>query len=228
MVYRSIAIFSGGKDSTYALHLALLQGFNIVLLLTFLPKSLHPWYLHRPFVEYTHIQAKLMGFKHIFIRINGRDRMEEEYGIKRALEELINTYDFDYLILGVVGSDAQRMLFLDIAENLGCKLYTPLWGKDKSHYLMELIRSGVEFMVTSITSWGIPMDILGRIVTEQDIREILRRAAIYGFDPVFEGGEAESFVVYAPLFRGRICVEGRKHILSEYEGYIIPEKVYEC
>ncbi|MCS7111863.1 MAG: ATP-binding protein [Ignisphaera sp.] len=228
MVYRAVAIFSGGKDSTYALHLAVLQNFKIVLLLTFSPELSHPWYLHRPFVEHTHIQAKLMGFKHVFVKINAKDRLEEERGVRKALETLADNHEFDYMILGIVGSDSQRMLFLDIAEELGVKLYTPLWGKDRRSYLVELIRNGIEFVITSITSWGIPMDILGRVVTEQDAQVILRRAMVYGFDPVFEGGEAESFVVYAPLFRGRICIDGRKHILSDYEGYIVAENVYEC
>jgi len=225
---RAMVVFSGGKDSVYALHIAFLQGFNIVSLLTFLTTSPHPWYLHKPFTEYTNIQANLMGFKHMFIELRARDRIEEENEIKNALERITSVYDFDYLVLGVIESDAQRMLFLDIADYLGLKLYIPLWRKDRKKYLIELIKNGIEFIVTSITSWGIPMNILGKIVTEHDVEEIVKRSAIYGFDPAFEGGEAESFVVYAPLFKRRICVDSKKYIVSEYEGYIIPERIYEC
>ena len=120
------------------------------------------------------------------------------------------------------------MLFLDIAEELGLRLYTPLWGKNSKSYLLELIKNGIEFIITSITSWGIPMDILGKRFTERDAQEILRRADIYGFDPAFEGGEAESFVIYAPLFKRRICVDGVIRILSEYEGYVVPKRISEC
>lgn len=228
MARKAIAIFSGGKDSTYAIHIALLQGFDIVLLLTFLPESQHPWYLHRPFTEYTDIQARLMGFDHLIVRLSAGDRLGEEYEVRRVLKMVAGEYDFNYMVLGVIGSYSQRMFFLDIAEDLGVKLYTPLWGKDRRRYLMELVGNGVQFIITSITSWGIPIEMLGKVITEQDVEVLLKRAVLYGFDPAFEGGEAESFVVNAPLFKGRICVDGRKHIVSESEGYIVAENVYVC
>ncbi|MEM3244998.1 MAG: ATP-binding protein, partial [Metallosphaera sp.] len=39
----------------------------------------------------------------------------------------------------------------------------------------------------------------------------------YKFNPAFEGGEAETFVLYAPLFKRKLIVEGKPIKLGEYE-----------
>ncbi|RLG72167.1 MAG: ATP-binding protein, partial [Thermoprotei archaeon] len=50
---RFAALFSGGKDSTYALHLAMLKGLEIVCLITLKPLREDSWMFHYPSVEIT-------------------------------------------------------------------------------------------------------------------------------------------------------------------------------
>ncbi len=226
---RAIVLFSGGKDSVYATHLSLLKGFEIVLLVTFIPKSKSPWTIHRPLAEYSWLSAKSIGINHISIPVISIDRGGEEKEIRRSLEEIIERYDIDYIVLGVLGSYAQRMFFQEIAEDIGVDLYTPLWGRDREQYLLELISNGIEFIITSITTWGLPPSkFLGKIVSRELAMEILRRAKTYGFDPCFEGGEAETFVVNAPLYRFRLCINAKPVIVSDTEGYIEPLDIYGC
>ena len=45
--------FSGGKDSTYAIHLAKKQGHDIVCLLSIFPKSEESHLLHHPNLKWT-------------------------------------------------------------------------------------------------------------------------------------------------------------------------------
>jgi len=53
----------------------------------------------------------------------------------------------------------------------------------------------------------------------------VRLSRKYGFNLSFEGGDAETLVVDAPLFKYRLELTGRKHIVSEYEGYYIVEEI---
>ncbi|MDK6029479.1 diphthine--ammonia ligase [Ignisphaera sp. 4213-co] len=228
---KAIAMFSGGKDSTFAVHIALLQGFDIAALVTFKPSSSHPWYIHRPFVEYTNLQTSLLPLKskHIIIDVATNDKKEEVQEIKKALETLYTKIEFDYIVLGVISSDAQRMLFTEICDSIGIKLYTPFWGKDPSQHLLDIVSSNIEFIITSINAWGLPTKFLGHVIDSKLASEIIALSKRYGFNPSFEGGEAETFVIYTPLFRNhRICVEYDVTIVSEYEGYVKPKNVYVC
>ena len=228
---RAIAMFSGGKDSTYALHTALLQGFEIEALVTLRPVLTHPWYVHSPFTEYTRLQAKLMSMenKHIMLLLKARTKDEERAEIKKMIEDLYTKLNFDYIVLGVLASDAQRSLFLDIADSIGVKLYTPLWGRDPAQHLIDVISSGFEFIITSVNAWGLPVNFLGRVVDMEMAMKIIELSKRFSFNPSFEGGEAETFVVYTPLFRDkRICVDYELNIVSDYEGYVKPKNVYVC
>ncbi|HIP65174.1 MAG TPA: ATP-binding protein, partial [Pyrodictium sp.] len=49
-----------------------------------------------------------------------------------------------------------------------------------------------------------------------DVEKVIQLARVYGFNPAFEGGEAETFVVDAPLFRYRVDVRGMRRKLAPY------------
>lgn len=224
-------MFSGGKDSTFALHTALLQGLEIAALITLKPSSAYPWYVHSPFVDYTRIQAKLLHMedRHIVVDINSSNKLIEQVEIRRALRDIAKEIDFDYVVLGVIASDSQRMLFADICEDLGVKLYTPFWGKDPYKHLLDIISSGIEFIITSVNAWGLPKAFLGLSIDRGLALKIIELSKKYGFNPSFEGGEAETFVTYTPLFGSyKICIEYDVVAVGEYEGYVKPKNVSLC
>ena len=50
-------LFSGGKDSIYAIHLAKQQGHDVVCLLSVFPKSEESHLLHYPNLKWTKLQS---------------------------------------------------------------------------------------------------------------------------------------------------------------------------
>ncbi|MEM3226166.1 MAG: ATP-binding protein, partial [Saccharolobus sp.] len=52
---------------------------------------------------------------------------------------------------------------------------------------------------------------------ENNVETIIKAAIRYGFNPAFEGGEAETFVTYAPLFKRELKVKGILRRISDYE-----------
>jgi len=214
--YPVCALYSGGKDSTYALHWAFLKGFNVKCLVTLKPRTAESWMFHYPAVDVTELQAKALGLPQVFEHTEGRRGSELE-DLKRALRKAAEKYGIKGVVTGALLSDYQRMNINFIAEELGLKVYSPLWRKDQAAYLRELVEEGFEFILTSITVWGLPPTLLGKVVTMEDVEKIIELADRYGFNPAFEGGEAETLVVYAPLFKSRIKVEGRRVRLGEYE-----------
>jgi Predicted ATPases of PP-loop superfamily len=85
--------------------------------------------------------------------------------------------------------------------------------------MVNVLRENIEFMLTSITSMGIPFELLGRIFTWRDLDKLIKLSKKYGFNLSFEGGEAETFVTNAPLFKYKLILTGRTIIVSDYEGY---------
>ncbi len=197
-------LFSGGKDSTYACHWAFLKGFRVECLLTAKPSSRDSMLFHYPAISLTSMQAKAMNVEQVVVNAGGR----EEEALHKLFRLAADRYGAEGIVSGALLSDYQRLRFSIIAEEEGLKTYTPLWRKNQAEYMRSLIREGFEFIVVSISAMGLPPSILGKPITLRDVEDIIRLAEKYGFNPAFEGGEAETLVLDAPLFRMKLMVEG--------------------
>lgn len=217
------ALYSGGKDSTYALHWAVFKGFEILCLITLIPKREDSWMFQYPNVEYTTYQAEAMGFELIKFETSGEKDLELNdlyLAFKKAKE-----IGADGIVSGALLSDYQRLNVSLVAEKAELKTYTPLWRKNQEKYLLELIDEGFEFIITSISAYGFPHDLIGKIITKEDAERIIIAARKFGFNPAFEGGEAETFVTYAPLFKRRLKVEGEIKKLGEDNWRFIIKRI---
>ncbi len=199
-------MFSGGKDSTFAVHWAFLHGFDVCCLVTLRPYRSDSWMFHFPCVDVTRLQAEAFGLPQIFVETSGLKNQELD-DLKRALAEAKAEFGIDGVVAGALLSDYQRMNIALICEELGLRTYTPLWRKNQENYMRELVRYGFKIVITSISVYGLSPRLLGKILTEDDVEDIIRKAREIGFNPAFEGGEAETLVVDAPLFKRKIVIE---------------------
>jgi len=212
---RICSLFSGGKDSTYALHWAVLKGFQVVCLLTFQPERVDSWMFHRPGVELTKLQAKAMKIPLIYAYTSGvKDRELED--LKRGFEKAVEKYEIEGIVTGALLSDYQRMMINLLCEELGLRTFSPLWRKNQAKYMRFIVREGFKFIITSISVLGLPGRFLGKIISPQDVEEIISLAEKYGFNPAFEGGEAETLVLDAPLFEKGLRVKGKIEKTGEF------------
>ena len=79
-------LFSGGKDSCLALHLAK-QNYNVRYLLTVLPKNPDSFMFHKPNLKLLRKQAEMLGIKLIVKRSKGEKEKELE-DLKTLIEKL--------------------------------------------------------------------------------------------------------------------------------------------
>jgi predicted ATP pyrophosphatase (TIGR00289 family) len=166
---------------------------------------------HYPAVRLTELQAESMGFK--LVQVKGS---RDEYASLIELFTRFKKLGADGVVAGALLSDYQRLRFSMAAEEVGLKTYTPLWRKNQEEYMRSLIREGFKFIIVTIQAYGIPEKFLGKVLTEDDIEEIIELSKLYGFNPGFEGGEAETLVIDAPLFRYRLEVEGKLRRIAPY------------
>ncbi len=218
-------LYSGGKDSNYALHWAVLHGFDVKCLVTFKPEREDSYMFHYPCIDVTDLQSKALEIPLLKFRTSGvKDKELED--LKRGLEEARRRYSIDGVVTGALLSDYQRMNIAIISEELGLRTYCPLWRKDQAEYMRDLIRSGFKIVITAISVYGLPISLLGKELTEDDVNLIIEKAEEYGYNPAFEGGEAETIVVDAPLFKKRILLK-RYTIVKEslYSAHIEVEDI---
>ena len=221
---RVAVLFSGGKDSTYSLHWAYLKGFNISCLVTLEPRSEESWMFHYPTITLTRLQAKALNLPQIYVKTKGK-KDEELRDLKKAIEKAIKRHGINGVVSGALLSDYQRMNINMICEELNLRCYSPFWRKNQEMHLIDLIDFGFEIVITGIYTHGLDRDLLGKKITKKIAYDIIRRARKMGFNPAFEGGEAETFVTDAPLFKRKIeIVRGRIVELNTYAWrYVIED-----
>ncbi|ABM80913.1 diphthine--ammonia ligase [Hyperthermus butylicus] len=199
------SMFSGGKDSTYALHWAVLHGYDVCCLISIRPRA--GWdsmLLHYPGIELTRLQARALRLPLLEYELSTR----EEADLARVFRD-VRRHGCRILVAGALLSDYQRLRFAAAAEEAGLEIMAPLWRKNQEEYMRSLVREGFKILVQSVQAYGLPPSLVGRVLDEDTVEEIIKLARRYGFNPAFEGGEAETLVLDAPLFREELRVYGR-------------------
>ncbi|AFZ71104.1 metal-binding-domain/4Fe-4S-binding-domain containing ABC transporter, ATP-binding protein [Caldisphaera lagunensis DSM 15908] len=229
MPKKACSLLSGGKDSTYALHKAVDFGYEISCIASIKPKRNDSYMFHFPFVELTNLQTESMGLKeiHYLLNISGEKEKEVEE-LYNELYKIKKINDFDTLVIGGIASQYQLKRFEYLARKLNVNLFDPQWGKDPIKYMYELIDYNISFIITQITTYGIPIDFLGIKVDKNVLKKLVDLSKLYGFHIAFEGGEAETFVINAPLFKKGICLEAYRKKISEFEYSLVPKKAFLC
>jgi len=216
---RVSALFSGGKDSAYALYLMQQQGWEVVSLLTVVPKASDSYMFHYPNIHWTKLQAEAMG---IPIKYRESSGLKEEE--LKDVEELMKGEDCDGFVCGAIASDYQRSRLDEIAQRLGKPLHAPLWRKDQVTLLEDMVHAGFKFMVAGVYAEGFDEGWLGKIITSHSIRELEKLRDKYRISVSGEGGEIETFVLDAPNFSKSIHIEEAHANWSKHSGNFTIQK----
>ena len=212
----ALPLISGGKDSLYAMYLAMQQGFEINRILTVIPEDKYSYMYHTPNLSITEMQAQAMGLK--CIKIMG-EKDDELLSLKKFLED---AYE-DFVIVGAVASEYQFYRILFVCEEIGKKVYLPLWRKDPLKLLKNLVLEEFEVIIVSVAAEGLGKEFLGRKIDEETVKILEEKMERYGVNPIGEGGEFETCVLNAPIFRRKIKVKRAKIDWRGSHGYYIIE-----
>ena len=209
-------LFSGGKDSTFAIHLAKKQGHDIVCLLSVFPKSEESHLLHYPNLKWTKLQSESMNIPQLTIDSNTDDTNDELIIIEKLLQNAKDTFQIDGLVHGGIKSKFQKDKFESLCLKLNLVCIAPLWEMEPKKYMDELIHSNFDFMMITVSSDGLDDRWLGKLISKSDITILNNLSDKFGFNLNFEGGEAETFVVNCPLFSNPIKVN---EFTKNWDGY---------
>jgi len=209
-------LFSGGKDSAYSIYLAKKQGHDIKCLLSIFPKSDESHLLHHPNLQWTRLQSASMRIPQLLASSKSDDLKIEISVLEKILQKAKDDYGIEGLLHGGIKSQFQKQKFENICDKSNLLSVAPLWETEPKKYMDELISSGFDFIITSVSSDGLDDSWLGKKITKKDLRTLTSLSEKFRFNLNFEGGEAETFVIDCPLFSNPIKIENN---IKQWDGY---------
>jgi len=224
-VKRALALYSGGKDSHYSILLSYYQGITTDALVVALPRRDDSWLFHTVNASWSRLHGDAMGIPVHVVPVSGVKDVEL-FELRDGLSKILREYPHvDYLITGAVKSRYQLERFKAISEDLGLKLYAPLWNRDE----VELLKREVEdlsFIVTAVQAYCLSLRILGNPSDSEILHYLVTAHKDCGVSLVGEGGEFETYVIGSPLFKGRgVAISKAKMVLhlNLHSGYFVIE-----
>lgn len=200
------ALFSGGKDSTYATLLAEREGHEIYRLVTIISPNNESMMWHTANIGLTVLQSACMEKELISVRSTGKGHEMDE------LKEILAGLEIEGVVCGGIESNYQKKNIENICKELKLKLIAPLWHKDPEKLLREMLKEKFEIIITAVAADGLNEKWLGRKIDEKCINDLVelnkkKKVHISG-----EGGEFESLVLNCPLFKRKLeIISSEKH-----------------
>ena len=209
-------LFSGGKDSTYAIHLAKKQGHDVVCLLSIFTKSEESHLLHHPNLKWTKLQSESMKIPQLTIISNSDETDDELIVMEKLLQNAKEQFQIDGLVHGGIKSKFQKEKFETLCLKLNLVSIAPLWETNPKEYMNQLLDSNFHFMMVTVSSDGLDEQWLGKLISKSDIEVLNNLSDKFGFNLNFEGGESETFVIDCPLFSNPIKIN---KFTKNWDGY---------
>ena len=222
---RLASLHSGGKDSVYAMYLAMQEGHDVAVLISIASKNPESYMFHVPNIHLTKLQAEAMEIPLIFKKTKGVK--EEELGdLRKAVKEAIQDYHIEGIVSGAIFSTYQSSRIDDMGEELGLESLSPLWKRKPKNLLSDMVAKGFRIIISAVAAEGLGPEWLGVTIDTKVIEELADLHNTCYVCTAGEGGEFETLVIDAPMFNKRIkIIEAEK----EWDGlsgiYIVRDAV---
>ncbi|MDA0525684.1 diphthine--ammonia ligase [Methanococcoides alaskense] len=209
-------LFSSGKDSCYALQIMQEKGNSIECLITIKSKNPDSYMFHTPNIDLSRLQAEAMGFPFLETFTEGEKELELD-DLKNAILEAQKEYGLEGIVTGALYSNYQKDRIEKICNELGLDVFSPLWHMDQEQEMRDLLDKGFRFIFSSIAAYGLDSGWVGKEITASEVDKLVKLNGKIGLNIAGEGGEFESFVIDAPMFKKRIQIN--KYDLVERDEY---------
>jgi ABC transporter with metal-binding/Fe-S-binding domain ATP-binding protein len=218
-----VSLFSGGKDSSWALYRALEAGLDVGRLLTVHPEG-DSYMYHVPETHLARLAAESVGIDLVEVDpgefgaadvadVGARGDAELE-PLEAALRDLAGEVDLAGVTAGAVESAFQTARLRGMCERLGVDLFAPLWGEDPSTLARAMLEAGFEITIVQVAAAGLDESWLGRTLDADALADLEALNERYGVHVLGEGGEFETFVTDGPHMSRPVVLEYG----TEWEG----------
>ncbi len=206
---RWVSLFSGGKDSSWALYRALEEGLDVARLVTVHPGG-DSYMYHVPATDLAGLAAESIGIPLVEVdpgdlgaetaTDSGAQGDAEVEPLEAALRELDGDLDGGLagVTAGAVESEYQTSRIEAMCERLGIDLFAPLWQEDPEELADTMLSAGFEITIIQVAAGGLDESWLGRTLDRDALADLRDLNDRYGVHLLGEGGEFETLVTDGP------------------------------
>jgi len=201
---KTAIMFSGGKDSMYALRRAKDRGCADLIIAVQSPRGETQLHLAPEVApEARRAQIDLLDMPYREITIDSQENYLRK--LLAGLKRIVYEEDLKCLVTGDLWHPYTEGLGDMLAAALNVSLWRP--GKDVCPspeggraYMKELISQQIEAVIVAVKKGVLSPDYVGKILDRATLEELSKESS----DCAGEGGQYQSFVVDCPLMRRRI------------------------
>jgi ABC transporter with metal-binding/Fe-S-binding domain ATP-binding protein len=213
-----VSLFSGGKDSSWALYRALEQGLKVSRLVTVHPEG-DSYMYHVPATRLASLAAESIGIPLVEVEPDDFEaEVAEESGAQgdaelRPLEAALEDLDSELsggiagVTAGAVESEYQTSRIEAMADRLDAEVFAPLWQEAPRELADAMLDAGFEITVIRVAAYGLDESWLGRTLDRGAIAELEELNESHGVHILGEGGEFETLVTDGPHMEQAIELE---------------------
>ncbi len=217
-------LFSGGKDSSYALFRAMAKE-EVACLISVMSENKESYMFHTPNIELVKLQSEAAEMPLVYKKTKGV-KEEELSDLREAIINAKERYGIEGIVTGAVESVYQASRIQKICSELGIRCFNPLWKRDQREILHDIISLGFEVIITGVFAGHMGEEWLGRRIDEETAKELFLLEEKYGISPTGEGGEIETTVLDAPFFRKKIAIEKTEKHFDSMSGIMRIKKAF--
>jgi predicted ATP pyrophosphatase (TIGR00289 family) len=177
---------------------------------------------HQPNLALLKKQAEELKIKLITRESRGEKELELQ-DLELIIQEVKDK--INGIIAGGIASFYQGKRIKKICDKNNLEFILPLWNYTPEKVWQELLQKGFEVILTKISCEGIKKEFLGKVITNQDFDDLQKLIKKYGFRLDFEGGEAETAVLFMPGFKKHIKIEFDIKSEDKYRHFLEIKKV---
>jgi diphthine-ammonia ligase len=197
-----VSLFSGGKDSSWALYRAMESDLPVERLLTVHPGEGSYMY-HVPTTRLARLAAESIGLPLTEIEVttdaaDAVDAGEQGDAELAPLESALADLRPAGVTAGAVESEFQTARIEAMCERLDAELFAPLYGEDPLELGRAMLAAGFEIRIVQVAAAGLDESWLGRRLDADALAELVDLNERYGVHVLGEGGEFETLVTDAP------------------------------
>jgi ABC transporter with metal-binding/Fe-S-binding domain ATP-binding protein len=209
-------LYSGGKDSTLAL-IKTQQYHEIACLISIVSENKESFMFHTPNIDVTLLQSQALGIPLVRIVTKG-EKEKELLDLKKAIVEAVKRYQIEGIVTGAVRSTYQASRVQKICHELGLWSFNPLWLMDQVELLYEVVQKGISAIISGVFAEPFDEKYLGAIIDKKMIEKLAQLGTTHHINPAGEGGEIETTVLDAPIFKKKITITKHSTNFANYSG----------
>lgn len=196
--------YSCGKDSTLALHNMIKQGNEPVALITMVNQDVDRSFFHGADYKMLQAYSEALGIPMLITPTVGENyHLAMEKSLKKAID-----LGAEIACFGDIDITDNRAWCEERCKNAGIKATFPLWQRNRTENVYELVNLGYKCLIKSINNTLLTKELLGKVI-DTAVIDKLRSCDI---DICGENGEYHTLVMDGPIFHKPLAYKKGKII----------------